>query len=130
MGLKIRLGSYGDPAAVPFEVWQTVLDVTAGHTGYTHQFDHPNFDQRIAEICHISVETEKSAARMRSMGLSTFRVKPENSRNLAHEITCKNESDLLSCNACGLCDGTKNQSITVEVHGTDYIRERFNKKFG
>lgn len=35
-GRSVRLGAYGDPAAVPVEVWQAVLRGAAGWVGYTH----------------------------------------------------------------------------------------------
>jgi len=34
---KVRIGTYGDPAAVPARVWTALIRHTAGHTGYTHQ---------------------------------------------------------------------------------------------
>src|SRR5262245_43317979 len=37
-GRLVRLGAYGDPAAVPSEVWDAVLERAAGHTGYSHQW--------------------------------------------------------------------------------------------
>ena len=35
----IRLGTYGDPLAVPGNVWRDLLSEARGHTGYTHQMD-------------------------------------------------------------------------------------------
>ena len=35
---KVRLGTYGDPAAVPAYVWDELLHGTSGWTGYTHQW--------------------------------------------------------------------------------------------
>jgi hypothetical protein len=37
-GRLVRLGSYGDPAAVPVWVWQAVMKQADGGTGYTHQW--------------------------------------------------------------------------------------------
>ena len=34
----IRLGSWGDPAAVPKRLWDEMLFVQTAHTGYTHQW--------------------------------------------------------------------------------------------
>lgn len=48
-GLPVRLGTYGDPAAVPTVVWQTVLAQSAMHTGYTHQWR--TCDQTLAHWC-------------------------------------------------------------------------------
>ena len=62
-GRKVRFGAWGDPAAVPFEAWESVLDICDidNSTGYTHQARHKNFDPRIAMFCQISVETPKQA---------------------------------------------------------------------
>ena len=37
-GRLLRLGSYGEPVAVPHEVWTPALATCAGHTGYTHRW--------------------------------------------------------------------------------------------
>ena len=37
-GQMIRLGTYGDPAAVPLEVWNQLISMAEGWTGYTHQW--------------------------------------------------------------------------------------------
>src|SRR5262249_31101426 len=54
-GRLIRLGSYGDPAAVPLPVWEAVCEVSAGWTGYTHQFR--TCDVGYARYCMPSRET-------------------------------------------------------------------------
>ena len=35
-GRMVRLGTYGDPAAVPANVWQALTAQAVGRTGYTH----------------------------------------------------------------------------------------------
>ena len=37
-GAFVRLGAYGDPAAVPLKVWRAVLADARGWTAYTHQW--------------------------------------------------------------------------------------------
>jgi hypothetical protein len=37
-GRMVRLGTYGDPAMVPVEVWTALVSRATGHTGYTHQW--------------------------------------------------------------------------------------------
>jgi hypothetical protein len=37
-GRKLRLGTYGDPAAAPVELWSLLVSLSAGHVGYTHQW--------------------------------------------------------------------------------------------
>lgn len=120
----LRLGSYGDPAAVPFEIWQNLINVTAGNTGYTHQLGHKKFDPRIATICQISADTEQQAAKAQKNGYKTFRVKTANMRKLDNEITCVNTTHNVSCLDCGLCDG-KRANIVIDVHGRS--ANRFDK---
>lgn len=121
---QIRLGSYGDPAAVPFEVWQKMINNTAGNTGYTHQLGHKNFDPRIATICQISADTENQAIQAWKKGYKTFRVKTPNMRRLDGEITCVNTTHNISCLDCGLCDG-KRANVVIDVHGSR--SKRFDK---
>ena len=59
-GLPVRLGTYGDPAAVPTVVWQTVLTQSAMHTGYTHQWR--TCDQTLAHWCMASCDTAEETA--------------------------------------------------------------------
>src|SRR5215469_14123001 len=43
-GRMLRLGSYGDPAAIPHDVWIALLANVVGHTGYSHQWrNFPEF---------------------------------------------------------------------------------------
>ena len=44
-GRKLRLGSYGDPCAVPFQIWQRLVHLAAGHTGYTHTWEGRRFSR-------------------------------------------------------------------------------------
>ena len=65
-GRSVRLGAYGDPAAVPFEVWETVLKDTARGTGYTHQWKtcSPDF----ARYCMASTDSPCEAIAAQAMG--------------------------------------------------------------
>jgi len=40
----IRLGSYGDPSAIPSYVWDSLLAKSKGRTGYTHQSVNQRYD--------------------------------------------------------------------------------------
>lgn len=123
---SIRIGTYGDPAAVPFEVWKNILKFTKNHTGYTHQLGHKNFDKRIAEICMVSCDTENQAKKAQKQGFKTFRVKTENMPNLQSEIDCIFDINNTKCIDCGLCDG-KTVNIVINVHGR--LQNRFKNKF-
>lgn len=125
MGRSIRLGAYGDPAAVPFEVLEKVASVSGMMTGYTHQLAHKNFDNRITKFCMVSTETEKSTQKAQSLGFRTFRVKTEKMPLLENEIYCMSDSHNMSCKDCGLC-GNHDQNkvnIAINVHGA--LQTRF-----
>jgi hypothetical protein len=51
-GRGVRLGAYGDPAAVPLAVWHAVLAEASFWTGYTHQWK--DCDRGYADYCMAS----------------------------------------------------------------------------
>jgi hypothetical protein len=123
-GRRLRIGSYGDPAVVPYEVWQSLLEHAKSHTGYTHQAHEPWFDERIADICMISVETEEQAEEYNRKGWRTFRTLTEHGAVIPKlEIACPYESNNLQCYDCMLCNGAnRRRSIAIKSHGTTKSR--------
>ena len=114
---KIRLGAYGDPAAVPFEAVASIALLGIGHTGYTHQASHKNFDPRFMSLCMVSADTPKQALKYQAQGAKTFRVAMVGDALFDSEIECLADAKGIQCIDCGLCDGsTKNIAITV--HGS------------
>jgi len=114
---RTRLGAYGDPAAVPYELMEQVTKLSLGHTGYTHQASHKAFDARYTSICMVSADTPAQALKWQARGAKTFRVALAGDTLAANELECLADSKGLTCNECGLCDGsTKNIAITV--HGS------------
>jgi hypothetical protein len=106
-GRLIRLGSYGDPAAVPLTVWATVCEVSAGWTGYTHQFR--TCDPGYARYCMASCETVADRHLALRLGYRTFRVRLPEQPLDAGEFVCPaseeggGAADL--CGVPGLCGG-------------------------
>lgn len=130
-GRKVRLGSYGDPAAIPVSVWDAVNALADNVTGYTHQLGHKNFDARILDYCMASADTARQAEKYNAMGIRTFRVKSENSPIGDNEIECLSDSQNLTCEQCMLCNGLKNKnnpSVVINVHGTR--KNKYENKFG
>lgn len=82
----VRIGTYGDPAAVPFSVWSRVVNLAANHSGYTHQWR--TCDQRLRTICMASVDLAEDAEEARAMGWRTFRVRLPESPIEEGEIVC------------------------------------------
>jgi hypothetical protein len=123
---NVRLGAYGDPAAVPFEVWHA-LGFGANefkHTGYTHGWLTEGFDPRhlqilMASIDPISAWDVDKLPGYRDGSTRTFRVLgPESSANDG-EIECPNTTRGIACADCGLCAGSLKQakSIVIHAHG-------------
>lgn len=117
---RIRLGAYGDPAAAPFYVMEYLANVGTGHTGYTHQARHPNFDSRFIDICMVSADSPKQAQQWHERGARTFRVAMAGDAMFDNEIECLSDSQGKQCIECGLCDGAKrtDESIVITVHGS------------
>lgn len=116
-GRALRLGAYGDPSAVPFEIWQPLLKIARMHTGYTHQIEHKNFDKRFLDICQVSADTPKQALKYQALGAKTFRVALADDNLFENELECLADSVGASCIDCGLCDG-KSKNIAIAVHGS------------
>ena len=125
-GRKIRLGSYGDPAAVPTEVWEKVCSVTDGHTGYTHQWNKRFTDPKLKDYCMASVDNEAEYHKAKKLGWRTFRVRmSENDALMENEFVCpaSNEAgNKTSCEKCKACMGlgakTKKDACII-VHGLE-----------
>ena len=117
IGRKVRLGSYGDPAAMPFEVAENMVNMSLGHTGYTHQAARKFFDKRFLTLCQVSADTPRQALKFQAMGAKTFRVALEGDALMDDEIECLSDSKGISCLDCGLCNGIK-QNIAITVHGS------------
>ena len=126
----VRLGTYGDPAAVPAYVWRALLSNAAGHTGYSHQsgMTGVNFDPSMMMISADSIGEAQSAW---AIGARTFRVIPRAdyaSEGMAalvagKEIMCpasKEAGYRTTCEHCLLCSGARSKttkSIAIVAHG-------------
>lgn len=131
-GRLIRLGSYGDPAAVPIHVWQMVCGVSLGWTGYTHQWR--KCDPELKKFCMASVESTLQQKRARKMGWKTFRVRNEDEPLENNEFVCpasveaKKSRKCEDCLAC--CGGEwngKQYTPVIKVHGVGYKVVRFKR---
>ncbi len=74
-GRTIRLGSYGDPAAVPTEVWSKICAVTDGHTGYTHQWNTYFIDPELKQYCMASCDNGTEYLKAKKLGWRCFRIR-------------------------------------------------------
>lgn len=133
-GQHVRVGAWGDPAAMPWEIMDTITKSAAGYTAYTHQTAHPKFDDRYLSVCMVSAENPKVAAKYQAQGIRTFRPVLAGTALAASELTCPNESHGMNCIECRLCDGGNakrgNPSIAVTIHGADWKVKKFIKAYG
>ena len=121
-GRNVRLGAYGDPAAVPFEVWESLLANAARGTGYTHQWK--TADSRFAKYCMASADSALEGEIARAMGYRSFRVGTKaESLVKGTEFLCpasKEAGQKTNCAACLACGGLSSpnrSSVFIPAHG-------------
>lgn len=115
----LRLGAYGDPAAVPTDVWRSATRLCRGWTGYTHQWR--DCDQDLKEFCMASVDSIDEALEAQALGWRTYRVTESLDVRLPREVPCPHGPTGLQCSQCLACDGTRRSlrgSIVIEAHGS------------
>lgn len=121
-GWAVRVGAYGDGAAVPGDLFERILARARTHTDYTHQLDSAG-DARPARSM-ISVETLEAARSAWARGFRTFRTMLEAEQiDPAREILCPatlEGGQRTTCEECGLCAGLRSRSpksIAAVIHG-------------
>jgi len=115
----IRLGSYGDPVAVPLMIWDSLISRASNWTGYTHQW-HREDSQEYRHILMASVESFEQMQYARIMGWRTFRIGGVATRK--DEIHCPATAEggfKAQCETCGLCKGVSLNAanIVLRAHG-------------
>lgn len=121
-GKKLRIGTYGDGAAMPVSIWQTLTQYTSGHVGYTHQWQLPGFDHSAwSKLAMASADNVHEYEQARDLGYRVFRVSIGVSK-LANEISCPASAESgkkTTCDNCMLCGGTSKQAknIVIADHG-------------
>lgn len=128
-GRRIRIGAYGDPAAVPTWVWSALVSRATNYTGYTHQ--HETCDPALKEFCMASVDSQWEHRAAKRAGWRTFWVVPQGSPLTASVgrarqtglVICpasEERGKRTTCDKCGLCQGTNTKTsldIVIAAHG-------------
>lgn len=145
-GRKIRLGTYGDPMAVPAYIWMGLVAHADSHTGYTHQWNpdtaivkrlnvlHPDQYEEIREMCMASVDSEDEYAHAVYEGWRTFRVRGlDDAEKASNEFVCPASEEAgkkKQCHECMACNGAgiagsrgKKATVVITVHGS--LKNRF-----
>ena len=124
---KLRLGAYGDPAALPEEAIKCVIAMVGGYTGYTHQW-RKDTAQWLKKYCLASVETVADMKTANKKGWYTFRVGGQNNECLVSERRCANaENTAFTCSLCGACRAKNEQNVFINVHGAKHNVDNFRK---
>lgn len=128
MTYGLRLGSYGDPAAVPCDVWIDFINALQPRSvvGYTHQWRNLQGEQAAWFRDHVmaSADSVKDATDARGMGWRYFLAVPasvpvESLPERTVECLATREGSLRTCATCGICDGAQGKESRVSV----YLRE-------
>lgn len=132
-GQGLRLGAYGDPAALPSELCEMLAGMAEYSTSYTHGHSVWGNDGKIATVASysmVSADSVQEALKAQSKGFRTFRVIPVaqwedkgKDSMLANEILCpasEEAGNRVKCFECKLCNGTKSKakSIAIVAHGS------------
>lgn len=131
--VALRMGSYGDPAAIPQSAWENLLRRCDNHTGYTHQW-RSNSARWLQGLVMASVDSVAEYIEATSLGWKCFLVhnhKDLRTRELAlaHGVKlCPSSKEWVdsgkkhvSCEKCLACDGTKGSRI-IAGHGSSKNR--------
>ena len=111
----VRVGTYGDPAAVPSEVWDELLAECETWTAYTHQKPWR------PDIAMQSADSYDEAKSHWAEGRRTFRVIVDlGDIDKTNEALCpasKEAGRRVQCTACKLCKGSSlAKSIAIVEH--------------
>jgi hypothetical protein len=140
-GFDVRLGSYGDPAAVSVATWRAILRHARLATGYSHQWDHPDPIVRanaraIRQWCMASVDSAVERDRAQAAGWRTFRVidirRADEAKRASGEAACpaaRETGARLDCASCRQCAGTSAagpRGIAIFDHGLGAAARRLS----
>jgi hypothetical protein len=127
-GRMVRLGTYGDPTAVPIHVWRALLTHAEGHTGYTHQWRSARIAGDYRGLLMASCDNADDREKARGMGWGTFTVIPRQSFTIGaqtFEMTpvgrlcpaSKEAGNVTNCADCRKCNGSATADIYIPAHG-------------
>ena len=108
-GRKIRFGTYGEPVLIPLPILQHLASISAGWTGYTHQWSNPlyaGYQNYLMASTH-GLTGPWSREHAKSLGWRTFRTMRDGLPDVG-EILCpasEQAGKRLTCEQCRLCDG-------------------------
>jgi hypothetical protein len=118
VGRDLRIGSAGDPAAVPRWIWEAILPGVVVRTGYTHQWRRP-VGAWLKGTVQASCDSLQDLAEARAAGWNAFIVLPIGAPDPAGTVHCAASAERghkTNCASCGLCDGSS-ADVAIWAHG-------------
>jgi hypothetical protein len=138
---SLRIGAWGDPAAVPVKVWEALRPRVQGRIlGYTHQWRQERFAS-LQRFAMASCEREDDAMTAIARGWRAFLVVPRGKQGPAEMRQCPASKEWIAahapmdglvgpvgdrrpwraptCSSCRACDGTARGgggSVWINVH--------------
>jgi hypothetical protein len=123
----LRLGAYGDPAAVPVDVWHGLIDAIRPRvvTGYTHQWRNP-VAAEYRTLLMASADSAADAELAHAAGWRYFAAVPnaDGPKGLPGRVVeCLADARGTTCRECGVCDGARSgrdkqpASVWIAEHG-------------
>jgi hypothetical protein len=131
LGQKLRIGSYGEPSAIPVEVWERVIPFVSAMNGYTHQ--HKTCDKSMRKYLMASCDTANDAKEAQKNGWRTFRTILPWEPKKENEFVCPaskeggNKTTCSSCLACGGLSAKVKKNPIIEAHGSFGRGARFTR---
>ncbi len=121
-GKRVRIGSYGDPAAAPIGIWQAIAGSAENITGYSHQWRDAGFSDYRAFLM-ASVDDAAQALEAMAAGWRYFRVAARgDAAKLEREVSCpasKEAGQRTTCSACRACGGLMARAkanVVIQAH--------------
>ena len=115
----VRLGTFGDPCAVPNDIWKALTSKALYSTAYTHAAINP-----MPESIMTSTDNLKQSYKAWGKGERTFRVISSiDQLYKRREVLCPASEEMgkrATCASCKLCGGASinAKSIAIVAHGT------------
>ena len=128
---SLRLGAYGDPAALPIELLKTLVARFRTWTGFTHLWKDAHPD--LSALCMASTETAALAEEANLLGWRTFRIRStSDDARFKDEALCVYEAtgNEVTCENCGACNGNQKTftgNIVTTVHGLPHKIVKFHR---
>lgn len=124
----VRIGAYGDPVAVPLEVWERLAELPPRPTiiGYTQMWRSP-LAKGYQKFCMASTKSPQEYADAKRLGWRSYRVALPQDTTLAQgQQWCPEVlSDEDTCKGCRMCSGgVDGPDIMVELHGAGATMKR------